>query len=150
MRTCNEKTGQWQSDSLAEPTLSLRLEVTELAGDVRHDRLHLVVTNLRAGDEPAPGRAAESLGDFLTASHRVGLGPPLLGDGANLPGPLTALLVSDVALLAVLALLLVLRPALGHVVHHQVGVVLGPALGDVLRLTDLGPGEITVLTEVRR
>ena len=134
----------------AQPTLSLWLEFAELAGDVRHHRLDLVVAFLRAGDEPAPSRAAQSLGNFLTASHWVGLRPPLLGDGANLSRPLAALLVSDVARLGVLALLLVLRPALWHVVHHQVGVVLGPALGDVLRLTDLGPGEITVLTQVRR
>ena len=130
-----------------QPTLSLRLEVTELAGDVRHHGLHLVVTFLRAGREPAASGAAQSLGDFLAPRHRVGLGPLLLGDGADLSRPLAALLASDVALLGVLALLLVLRPALGHVVHHDVGVVLGPTLGDVLGLTDLRPGQITVLTQ---
>ena len=108
------------------------------------------MTNLRARDEPAASRTTQSLGNFVTPSHRVSLGSLLLSDGANLSRPLTALLVSDVASLGVLALLLVLRPALRHVVHHQVGVVLGPALGDVLRLTDLGTGEITVLTQVRR
>ena len=130
-----------------QPTLSLWLEITELAGDVRHHRLDLVVAFLRAGHEPTACRAAQSLGNFLTASHWVGLRPPLLGDGANLPRPLAALLVSDVAILGVLALLLVLSPALGDVVHHQVGVVLGPTLGDVLRLTDLRPGQITVLRQ---
>ena len=128
-------------------TLSLGLEITELAGDVSHHRLHLVVTFLRARHEPAPSRTAQSLGDFLTPSHRVGLGPLLLGDGANLPRPLAALLASDVALLGVLALLLVLCPALGHVVHHDVGVVLGPTLGDVLGLTNLRAGQITVLAQ---
>ena len=133
----------------AQPTLSLWLEITNLGGDVCHHGLHLVVTFLWAGHEPAARRAAQSLGNFLTPSHRVGLRPLLLGDSANLPGPLAALLVSDVAILGVLALLLVLRPALGHVVHHQVGVVLGPTLGDVLCLTDLRPREITVLTQGR-
>ena len=132
-----------------QPTLSLWLEITELAGDVSHHGLHLVMTFLSAWHEPAPCRAAQSLGNFLTPSHRVGLRPLLLDDGANLPGPLAALLVSDVAILGVLALLLVLRPALGHVVHHDVGVVLGPTLGDVLRLTDLRPRQITVLTQGR-
>ena len=133
--------------SRTQPTLSLWLEITDFFGDVCHHGLHLVVTFLWAGHEPAARRAAQSLGNFLTPSHRVGLRPLLLDYSANLPGPLAALLVSDVAILGVLALLLVLRPALGHVVHHQVGVVLGPTLGDVLGLTDLRPGQITVLTQ---
>ena len=147
MRTQSSKSASRPPDSRAQPTLSLWLEITELGGDVRHHRLDLVVAFLRAGDEPAPSRAAQSLGNFLTASHWVGLRPPLLGDGANLSRPLAALLVRDVAILAVLALLLVLSPALGHVVHHQVGVVLGPTLGDVLGLTNLRAGQITVLAQ---
>ena len=47
--------------------------------------------------------------------------------------------------LGVLALLLVLGPALGDVVHHDVRIVPGPALADVLRLADLRSGQVTVL-----
>ena len=132
---------------MAEPTFSLWLEVTLFAGDISHHGLHLVMTNLRARHEPTASRTTQSLGNFLASSHRVGLGSLLLGDGANLSRPLTALLVSDVASLGVLALLLVLCPALGHVVHHDVGVVLGPTLGDVLGLTNLRAGQITVLAQ---
>ena len=129
------------------PTFSLRLEIADLVGNVRDDRLDLVMALLGSRDEPTASGSAESLGDLLTLGHRVGLRPPLLGDGADLPRPFAALLVGDVALLGVLALLLVLGPALGDVVHHDVGVVPSPALADVLRLAYLGSGQVTVLSE---
>ena len=47
--------------------------------------------------------------------------------------------------LGVLALLLVLCPALGHVVHHLVRLIPGPALGNILGAADLGARQITIL-----
>ena len=121
------------------------MEIADLVRNVRDDRLDLVMALFWSRHEPAACRTAEPLGDLLALGHGVGLRPPLLGDGADLTRPLAALLVGDVALLGVLALLLVLGPALGDVVHHDVRVVPGPALADVLGLADLRSGQVTVL-----
>ena len=99
----------------------------------------------RTGDKPTPSGTAQTLGHLLTLGHGVGLGPQLLGDGADLPGPLAALLVRHIAALGQLALLLILSPAPGNIVHHGVGVIPGPTFADVLGPTHLGTRQVTIL-----
>ena len=47
--------------------------------------------------------------------------------------------------LGVLALLLVLGPALGHVIHNLVRLIPGPALGNILGAANLGTRQIAIL-----
>ena len=83
--------------------------------------------------------------DLLTLGDRVEFLLPLPGDGADLPWPLLAVLLGHVAARRLLALLVVNRLAAWHVVLNQVRVILGPALGDVLRPANLRPRKVAVL-----
>ena len=107
--------------------------------------IHLVMTNLRTLDEAAARRSTQLLRHFLTLGHRVKLGLGLPGDGADLPGPLLAVLLGGVATDGLHTLLLLHRLAVGHVVLHQVRVVLGPALADVLGPAHLRARQVAVL-----
>ena len=96
-------------------TFSLRREVTFFLGQVLDHSLDLVMALLRPGHKPAARGSAQPLRYLLALGHRVclrprhgmnidtvhetHLGSELLGDGADLPWPLAALLVRHVAAL---------------------------------------------------
>ena len=124
---------------------SLRNEVTHLIWDVGDNSLCLLVTLFWTWDKSTASRTTQSLGHLLTLGHGVGLGPELLGDGAHLPGPLAALLISHISTLGQLTFLLVLCPAVGDIVHHSVGIVPGPTLADILSPTHLRTSQVTIL-----
>ena len=98
--------------------MSLRREVALLLGQVLDHGLDLVVALLRPRHKPAAGGPAESLRDLLALGHWVGLRgvtdiivntdtalvylrSELLGDSADLPRPLAALLIRHVAALQI-------------------------------------------------
>ena len=83
---------------------------------------------------------------LLTLGHRVELGLELLLDSADLPGPLGALLLSHITTLLLHTLLLILSPALGHIILHQVGLSPGPALTQILSTAHSGPCQVAVLS----
>merc|ERR1711863_9910 len=126
-------------------TGTLGLQGTLLLGGVLDHSLDLVVTLLSSLLEPTAGGGAELPGLLGAAGDGGVLLHVLLGDAAHLPRPLGALGVGGVAGGLVLALLLHLSPALNHVILHVVNLLLGPALGLVLRPADLGSLDITVL-----
>merc|ERR1711990_220455 len=124
---------------------SLGLQGTLLLGGVLHNGLDLVIALLSALLEATACRGTELPGLLGTASDRGVLLHLLLGDAANLPGPLGALGVGGVSRGLVLTLLLNLSGALNHIVLHIVNLLLGPALRFVLSPADLGSLDITVL-----
>merc|ERR1711863_34702 len=121
------------------------LQRTLLLGGVLDNSLDLVVTLLSSLLEPTAGGGAELPGLLGAAGDGGVLLHVLLEDTAHLPRPLGALGVGGVAGGLVLALLLHLSPALHHVVLDVVNLLLGPALGLVLRPADLGSLDIAVL-----
>merc|ERR1711863_143305 len=134
--------GHQLGDVLTGP---LGLQRTLLLGGVLDDSLDLVVTLLISLCEPTASGGAELPGLLGAAGDGGVLLHVLLGDTAHLPRPLGALGVGGVTGGLVLALLLHLSPALHHVVLDVVNLLLGPALGLVLRPADLGSLDITVL-----
>merc|ERR1712183_33166 len=134
--------GDQLGDVLTGP---LGLQRTLLLGGVLDDSLDLVVTLLGSLLEPTAGGGAELPGLLGAAGDGGVLLHVLLGDAAHLPRPLGALGVRGVAGGLVLALLLLLSPALHPVVLHVVNLLLGPTLGLVLCPADLGSLDITVL-----
>merc|ERR1719397_2443420 len=116
-------------------------------GAFLHNGLDFVVAFLSTLLEATACGGTKLPGLLGAASDRGVLLHWLLGDRANLPGPLGALGVGGVSRGLVLTLLLNLSGALNHIVLNIVSLLLGPALGFVLGPADLGSLDITVLNE---
>merc|ERR1719180_170798 len=110
----------------------LGLQGTLLLGGVLHNGLDFVVALLSTLLEATACGGTELSGLLGASSDRGVLLHWLLGDTADLPGPLGALGVGGVSRGLVLTLLLNLSGALNHVVLHIVNLLLGPALGFVV------------------
>ena len=116
---------------------------TQLLGYLR-DILHEYICHTSTSDH------------LLTLSHRVELGLQLLPDRADLPGPLAALLLSDITTLQLAifciqyyelspdlflhTFLLILSPALGNIIRNNMRIILSPTLTDVLSTAHFWPG----------
>jgi len=134
--------GDQLGDVLASP---LWLQRTLLLGGVLDHSLDLVVALLLSLSEPAASWSTELPGLLGTPGDGSVLLHVLLGDAADLPGPLGALGVGGVAGGLVLALLVHDSLAADHVVLHVMDLLLGPALGLVLSPADLWALDIAVL-----
>jgi len=126
---------------------SLGLEVTLLHWGVLNKGLLLVMTHLLARDQSTSSRSAKCNGFLGTSSDGSELLDGLLGDAADLLGPLGALGVGGVATGLILALLLIDSLALDNIILNIMLLLLGPALRLVLSSTDLVSDLVTVLDE---
>jgi len=124
---------------------SLGLQATLFLGGILDHCLGFVVTLLRSLLESTACRSAELPGLLGTASDGGVLLDILLGDRADLLGPLGALGVGGVARGLILTLLLDLSPALDHIVLDVMNLLLGPALRLVFSPADLGALHVAVL-----
>jgi len=134
--------GDQLGDVLASP---LGLQRTLLLGGVLDNSLDLVVALLLSLSEATASWSTELPGLLGTSGDGSVLLHVLLGDAADLPGPLGALGVGGVAGGFVLALLVHDSLAADHVVLHVMDLLLGPALGLVLSPADLRALDIAVL-----
>merc|ERR1711860_118432 len=126
----------------------LGLEGTGLLGGVLDNGLLLVITGrLRSRYESTAGGGTELPGLLGTSGDGGVLSHGLLGDAANLSGPLGALRLGGVSGGRLLALFLNLGSALDNIILDIVFLLLGPALGLVLGTADLGSLNATILDE---
>jgi len=134
--------GDQLGDVLASP---LWLQRTLLLGGVLDHSLDLVVALLLSLSEPTASWSTELPGLLGTSGDGSVLLHVLLGDAADLSGPLGAHGVGGVARGLVIALLVHDSLATDHVVLHVMFLLLGPALGLVLSPADLWALDIAVL-----
>ena len=57
------------------------------------------------------------------------------------------LIVEIIYYLDIVTLFLIFSSALGHIIHHSVGIIPGPALAHVFRATHLGAWQVAVLID---
>jgi len=126
---------------------SLGLQVTLLHRGVLDKGLLLVMTHLLARDQSTSSRCAKCNRFLGTSGDGSELLDGLLGDAADLLGPLGALGVGGVATGLILALLLIDSLALDNIILNIMLLLLGPALRLVLSSTDLVSDLVTVLDQ---
>ena len=104
MRTLNKFSFQnsipkryWKYLSLL--TFSLWHQVTDFIRNICDNSFNFFVALLWSGNKSTSSRTTQSLRNLLTFGHRIRLGPELLGNGTNLPWPLTALFFSHITTL---------------------------------------------------
>jgi len=124
---------------------SLGLQVTFFLGSILDHSLGLVITFLISLLESTTSRGTELPGLLGTASDGGVLLDILLGDRADLLGPLGALGGGGVSRGLRLTLLLNLSLAFNNVVFNIMNLLFGPTLGLILSSTDLRSLDITIL-----
>jgi len=124
---------------------SLGLQVTFFLGGILDHSLCLVITFLISLLESTTSRGTELPGLLGTASDGGVLLDILLGDRADLLGPLGALGGGGVSRGLRLTLLLNLSLAFNNVVFNIMNLLFGPTLGLILSSTDLRSLDITIL-----
>merc|ERR1719239_227114 len=107
--------------------------------------LRIACLNIRPESTASGG--AELPGLLGTSGDGGVLSDRLLGDAANLPGPLFALVFGGVSGGALLALLLNLSSAVDNIILNVVLLLLGPALGFVLSAADLRSLDVAILDQ---
>jgi len=125
----------------------LGLEGAGLLGGVLDNGLLLGIADLITRHESTASGGAELPGLLGTSGDGGELSDRLLGDAANLPGPLFALVFGGVSGGALLALLLNLSSAVDNIILDLVDLLLGPALGFVLSAADLGSLDVAILDQ---
>jgi len=126
-------------------TSPLWLQRTLLLGGVLDNSLDLVATYFISLSEPTASWSTELPGLLGTPGDGSVFLHVLLGDAADLSGPLGAIDVGGVAGGLLIALLIHDSLAADHVVLHVMFLLLGPALGLVLSPADLWALDIAVL-----
>merc|ERR1712020_220985 len=124
---------------------TLGLQRTLFLGSILDNGLGFVITLLSSLSESTASRSAKFPGFLSTSGDGRELLDILLGNGAHLLGPLTALGVGSVATGLILTLLLIDSFTFNNIIFNIMFFLLGPALALVLGTADLGSLDIAIL-----
>merc|ERR1719186_2460490 len=124
---------------------TLRLQRTLLLRGVLDDSLGFVIAFLRSLCKSTACWRTELPGFLCTPGDGRVLLDILLGNGANLLGPLAALGVGGVATGLILTFLLIFSCAFNNIVFNIMFLLFGPALALILSTADFGSLDITIL-----